>query len=112
MLDNKVKAFFEGSDITSYRYFGAHVSKNGVDFRVYAPHAKSIALVGTFNDWDGEANPMKKDKHGIWEAHVKNAKLGDLYKYRIHQATDEIVDKMDPYAFYSELRPNTARFNL
>lgn len=108
MLDNKVKAFFEGSDITSYRYFGAHVSKNGVDFRVYAPHAKSITLIGTFNDWDGEANPMKKDKHGIWEAHVKNAKLGDSYKYRIHQATDEIVDKMDPYAFYSELRPNTA----
>ena len=64
MLDNKVKAFFEGSDITSYRYFGAHVSKNGVDFRVYAPHAKSIALVGTFNDWDGEANAIKDTKAG------------------------------------------------
>lgn len=51
---------------------------------------------------------MKKDSHGIWEVTVKNAKEGDSYKYRILQATGEEVDKMDPYAFYSELRPNTA----
>ena len=50
----------------------------------------------------------RQDDKGIWSLFVAEAKEGDMYKYRVTQATGRIVDKMDPYAFYSELRPNTA----
>ena len=52
---------------------------------------------------------MKRaDEKGIWTLFIPGVKEGDMYKYRITQATGRVVDKMDPYAFYSELRPNTA----
>ena len=50
----------------------------------------------------------KIDERGTWSIYIKGAKVHDAYKYRITQATGRVVDKMDPYAFYSELRPNTA----
>ena len=108
MDQRKTKAFFEGRDIHAYNIFGAHLEANGVRFRVYAPNAKNISVIGTFNDWDDQASKMKKDKRGIWECFVEGAKNKDSYKYRVWQANGELVDKMDPYAFYSELRPNTA----
>lgn len=108
MDQKKVQAFFEGNEIKAYDIFGAHLTKAGVHFAVYAPNAKNISVIGAFNNWDDKENTMKKDAHGIWEADVPNAKPGQSYKYRITQSTGTIVDKMDPYAFYSELRPNTA----
>ena len=106
MDQRKTKAFFEGRDIHAYNIFGAHLEGDGVRFRVYAPNAKNISVIGTFNNWDDQASKMKKDKRGIWECF--GAKKQDSYKYRVWQANGELVDKMDPYAFYSELRPNTA----
>lgn len=50
----------------------------------------------------------RSDDKGVWTLFIAGAKEGDMYKYRITQATGRVVDKMDPYAFYSELRPNTA----
>ncbi len=108
MAEHNTTAFFEGRDLQSYHYFGAHVQKNGVDFRVYAPNAKAISVIGTFNDWDETTNVMSKDDRGVWTCFVKGAKVKDSYKYRVTQATGTVVDKMDPYAFYSELRPDTA----
>ena len=108
MDQRKTKAFFEGRDIHAYNIFGAHLEGDGVRFRVYAPNAKNISVIGTFNNWDDQASKMKKDKRGIWECFVQGAKNQDSYKYRVWQANGELVDKMDPYAFYSELRPNTA----
>ena len=108
MNQRKTKAFFEGRDIYAYNIFGAHLEANGVRFRVYAPNAKNISVIGSFNNWDDQASKMKKDKRGIWECFVEGAKDKDSYKYRVWQANGELVDKMDPYAFYSELRPNTA----
>ena len=102
------KAFFEGREIQAYKYFGAHIEKNGVTFRVYAPHAQTISVVGSFNNWDDTKNIMKRDFQGIWSCTVKEAKEGDLYKFRVKQAGGETVDKIDPYAFRSELRPNNA----
>lgn len=107
-MDNKLQAFFEGRDIEAFKYFGAHPEKEGISFKVYAPNAKSISVVGAFNDWDGEKNPMTKADNGVWSAIVKDAKVGQSYKFRITQATGDVVDKIDPYAFYSEFRPNTA----
>lgn len=102
------EAFFEGRELKAYDIFGAHVKRGSVDFTVYAPAAQSISVIGTFNDWDENAHRMEKNDQGIWSCNVKKAKKGDHYKYRITQQDGTVVDKMDPYAFYSELRPNTA----
>lgn len=108
MDKKKTLAFFEGREIEAYKLFGAHPKKSYVEFSVWAPHAQSISVIGSFNDWDDKTSVMKKDDTGIWTARIKNAKVGDSYKYRVTQATGEVVDKIDPYAFYSELRPQTA----
>ena len=108
MDKKKSLAFFEGREIEAYKLFGAHPKKTYVEFSVWAPHAKMISVIGDFNDWDDSKNMMKKDDAGIWTARIKEAKVGQSYKYRVVQATGDVVDKIDPYAFYSELRPNTA----
>ena len=109
MDKKKTQAFFEGREIKAYTIFGAHPVKKGVEFTLWAPHAQKISVIGSFNDWDPEADPMKKDDEtGIWTATVKEAAPGDSYKYRVTQVTGDIVDKIDPYAFYSEKRPQTA----
>ncbi len=105
------KEFYEGHCLNAYEIFGAHINekKKGVDFTVYAPHAQSIQVIGSFNGWSCEDHMMKKiDDRGCWTCFVKGAKAGDMYKYRVTQATGRVVDKIDPFAFYSELRPNTA----
>ena len=80
MDQRKTKAFFEGRDIHAYNIFGAHLEGDGVRFRVYAPNAKNISVIGTFNNWDDQASKMKKDKRGIWECFVQGAKNQDSYK--------------------------------
>ncbi len=84
-------------------------NKKGVRFTTYAPHAQSVQVIGSFNDWSCEGHEMKrKDERGVWSIFIAGVCEGDMYKYRVTQATGRVVDKMDPYAFYSELRPNTA----
>lgn len=111
-MNNKIlKSFYEGHCLNAYEIFGAHIDtkKKGVNFTVYAPHAQNIQVIGSFNDWSCEGNQMKRiDDKGTWTCFVKGAKAQDMYKYRITQATGRVVDKIDPFAFYSELRPNTA----
>jgi 1,4-alpha-glucan branching enzyme len=69
----------------------------GVAFRVWAPHAKQVAVVGTFNNWNGLSHPMRPDEKGHWYAEAKEAKVGDQYKY---QLTTEggVLTRIDPYA--------------
>ncbi|WP_288343014.1 1,4-alpha-glucan branching protein GlgB [uncultured Dubosiella sp.] len=108
MEKKKTQAFFEGRELEAYNLFGAHPKKTYTDFAVWAPHAQSVSVIGTFNDWDVEDAPMTKDDQGIWTARIKGAKPGHSYKYHVVQAGGDIVDKIDPFAFYSELRPQTA----
>ena len=113
-MKNKIMdRYYKGCALDSYELFGAHLceerGKKGVRFTVYAPHAQGIQVIGSFDDWSCKGPQMRrKDDKGIWSLFVAEAKEGDMYKYRVTQATGRIVDKMDPYAFYSELRPNTA----
>lgn len=110
------KSFFRGECIDAYTYFGAHPTKNGYVFRVYAPNAKEIELIGDFNKWDGKNHKLKKiDNCGIFE--IKTSKIkGDYFTYKYHILThrNKWIDKADPYAFFSELRPQTASktFNI
>ena len=113
-MKNKIMdRYYKGCALDAYKLFGAHLceerGKKGVRFTVYAPHAQGIQVIGSFDDWSCKGHQMRrKEDKGIWSLFVAEAKEGDMYKYRVTQATGRIVDKMDPYAFYSELRPNTA----
>ncbi|MDB4393737.1 1,4-alpha-glucan branching protein GlgB [Rhodopirellula sp.] len=81
----------------------------GVNFAVWAPNAKSVQVVGDFNNWDGRKHTARSIEHlGIWELFIPEANVGDKYKYRILSDRDEWVDKSDPVGFAAELPPLTA----
>ena len=113
-LDNfLIQLFHEGNCLQMYKVFGAHFEENegqkGVRFTVYAPHAKSVQVVGEFNKWNGEKHVMEKyNDGGIYTLFIPKIKQYDTYKYRIETQSGSMVDRADPYAFYSELRPATA----
>ena len=105
--------FGQGTHYEIYKKLGAHPTsvkrKKGVYFAVWAPNAKSVSVVGEFNDWDTEANPMQKaGEIGVYEVFVPGAKEGQLYKFYIEGAHGEELYKADPYANAAELRPGTA----
>ena len=102
--------FHRGEYRQAYEYFGAHPTRNSTVFRIWAPSAKSVAVVGDFNDWTArdEDYCYKLTNEGIWEVEIKKIKKGNLYKYQIETSWGEKILKSDPYAFYSELRPHTA----
>lgn len=76
---------------------GPSPSVEGVTFRVWAPHAKEVSVIGTFNSWNRLANPMQIEQQGVWHAEVKGATIGDQYKY--HLITDAgPITRIDPYA--------------
>ncbi|MGV3464482.1 MAG: 1,4-alpha-glucan branching protein GlgB [Heyndrickxia sp.] len=105
--------FHEGTLYEGYNLFGAHLmEKNGmkgVRFLVWAPNALKVSVVGDFNEWDGSKHEMERlNQSGCWYLFIPNLWEGQLYKYEIHTAYGEKLLKSDPYAFYSEKRPNTA----
>lgn len=101
--------FYEGRAFDAYTYFGAHVEEDGVMFRTYAPNARSVEVIGEFNEWNGQYM-NKEGTGGVFSLFVSNAKVGQMYKYRIHGADGETVEKCDPYGFAMELRPNCASY--
>ncbi len=102
----EIKRFLNGQSGMAYHAFGAHPSGDGILFTIYAPNAARIQLVGDFNDWNGW--DMTRDDRGVWSLFSRDVKLGDIYKYRITTQNGEVHDRADPFAFYSELRPDTA----
>lgn len=106
--------YHQGTNYASYRLFGAHFTvlrrRSCVRFSVWAPHAQKVSVVGDFNQWDIEANPMERcgAGNGIWVTYIEGLQEGDIYKYAVTTASGEVLMKSDPYAFWSEVRPNTA----
>ena len=105
--------FGEGTHYDIYKKMGAHPTKvgrkNGVFFAVWAPNAQSVSVVGEFNNWNVEANPMKKiGPIGIYTAFIPDVTEGQLYKYFIIGMHGEMLYKADPFATASELRPGNA----
>lgn len=89
--------------------YAAHNSVTGVYFAVWAPGARRVSVVGSFNDWDERRHPMNRHAGtGVWECFVAGASEGDLYKYSIVTDDGSTVFKADPYAFFAEVRPATA----
>jgi 1,4-alpha-glucan branching enzyme len=111
--DYQLHLFHEGNLFQSHHLFGAHVLKDSekvfTRFCVWAPNAQKVRLVGDFNNWNGEGYELHKvNNEGVWILLVNHDLEGSLYKYEIITAHGERILKADPYAFYSELRPNTA----
>ena len=102
--------FHRGEYRQAYEYLGAHPTRSSTIFRIWAPSAKSVAVVGDFNDWTAREEDYcrKLNNVGLWEVEIKKVKKGFLYKYQIETSWGEKILKSDPYAFYSELRPHTA----
>ena len=105
-------AFFGGTDSEAYRFLGAHRAQRGGEegylFRLWAPNAARVCVVGDFCAWDENAFPMARSEHGLWERFIPGLKQFDAYKYAVTSARGKTVLKADPYAFHAETRPGTA----
>ena len=105
--------FGNGTHYELYKKMGAHLvtvdGVKGVYFAVWAPHAKSVSVIGEFNEWDLNADMMQRqDPMGIYTKFVPDAKEGQLYKFCIETQNGAKIDKADPFANYAELRPGNA----
>ncbi len=142
MDSNFINDFLYGQTTKAYEYFGAHFTQreieievevplkkdptktkkakrkrlvDGVLFRLYAPLAEDVSVIGDFNNWDYGANKMKKvEDCGVFEVFIENLHNYSFYKYHFKNAKGEYVDKSDPYAFLSEYRPGSCSrlFNI
>ena len=104
----------EGAHYRNYEKLGAHLTEAdgeaGVRFAVWAPNARSVSVIGDFNDWERESHPMKcRGDSGIWETFIPGIGEGENYKYFIRSNYQGYeAEKADPYAFAAEVRPRTA----
>ncbi|MBR1778100.1 MAG: 1,4-alpha-glucan branching protein GlgB [Alphaproteobacteria bacterium] len=104
----------EGSHLDEYDRLGAHPIKHdgvdGVSFALWAPNARRVSVVGTFNEWDGRRHMMRpRGSTGVWEIFIPHISAGVLYKYELIGPDGNILPlKADPVAFYAEKRPSTA----
>ena len=104
--------FSQGHAIRAQDFMGAHPAvRDGQDgwvFRVWAPHARSVAVMGDFNGWNDSDHPMELLSDGVWETFIPGLHQYDSYKYAVHTASGRVLAKSDPYAFHAETRPGTA----
>ena len=105
--------FGQGNHYEIYKKLGAHLTEKdgvaGTYFAVWAPRAKSVKLIGDFNNWDGKEHEMTRlEPLGIYELFVPGVGEGNIYKYLIDGADGNLHYKCDPYGFSAEMRPGTA----
>jgi 1,4-alpha-glucan branching enzyme len=103
----------EGRHHRPYEKLGAHPAEidgvAGVSFAVWAPNARRVSVVGSFNQWDGRRHMMRmRGASGVWEIFIPQLTAGDIYKFEIKTQSGDILLKADPFAFRAELRPETA----
>lgn len=109
--------FHEGTLYEGYKVFGAHYKKEGSNegfrFTVWAPNALNVSVVGDFNEWDPEKNPLLPVKDsGVWSGFIEGIGENERYKYAIRPHAGPIFMKADPYAFFAETRPKTASLTV
>ena len=102
------ESFSSGKCTHAGDYLGAHFSENGVVFRVWAPNAVRVSLVGDFNSWKSEVNALAALGGGIWEIELEGLAELSAYKFAILTKDGQTLWKADPYSIFSELRPASA----
>ncbi len=107
-IEERLQLFHNQLCADTYDILGSHFIDGLVIFRVWAPNASAVSVVGDFNGWNAEANPMSKVTSGIWEAQVEGLKNYDAYKYAVTDHAGHTVFKADPYARHSQTAPDTA----
>ncbi len=110
-VDTEIYQFKKGKNYDCWKFMGSHLcelgGEAGVLFRVWAPRAKALSVVGDFNRWTPGVHPMKNlSKTGVWQCFIPGLKAYDIYKYCVTTPADEMIFKADPYAFHTETRPS------
>lgn len=100
---NEIAEWNAGMCTDAFTKLGTHDTDDGFRFAVWAPHAKSVNVVGDFNEWNKRTHPMKKNEDtGIWQAFIPAAQSGQCYKFSITSQKDKTVMKSDPYGYFHE----------
>ncbi len=111
-LRAQLEAYHNGTENRAYMFLGCHSQERdgvaGYVFRVWAPNAQNVYVVGDFNFWNPEDLPMMKISHGIWEAWTPNAREGCAYKYLVRHWNGRTVHKADPVGFRTCRAPDTS----
>jgi 1,4-alpha-glucan branching enzyme len=111
LTDQDIYLFREGTHGRMYERLGCRLDGAGAQFAVWAPNAAAVSVIGDWNGWNAEANPLspRSDESGIWEGTVSGVQHGHAYKYRIISHVGNYrVEKADPFGVYCELPPATA----
>ena len=97
---------------TLYRHLGAHPDVvdgiTGTRFHVWAPNAKDVCILCDGNGWSHGANPLNSSDSGVWWGFIPGLMEGAAYKFGIRAQNGQLLQKADPFAFYSEVPPKTA----
>ena len=111
-LKDNIEKFLNSSHSSLHDFFGAHFYETkGVVFRVWAPSAKKLSVIGSFNNWNENKHVLEKvHPCGIWQIFIKNLKTLHLYKYHIVLPDGKKQVKADPFAFFTELRPHNSSY--
>ncbi len=111
LSDQDLYLFREGTQANAYRMLGCHLDAEGAAFAVWAPNASLVSVIGEWNGWNPDANPLspRADGSGIWEGSAAGVRPGHTYKYRIvSRESGRRLDKADPVGFLCEEPPGTA----
>ena len=108
--EQDVYLFREGTHASLQSIMGCMLDVQSATFRVWAPNAARVSVIGEWNGWDAGAHPLegRQDGTGIWEGGVRGVVRGQAYKYRIVTRDGVALDKADPFALYAEIPPATA----
>ena len=110
LTDAEEKRFSSGAERKAYEYMGCHkktvAGVRGCVFRVWAPEARRVSVIGAFNSWNGLENPMNRlEESGIFELFIPGIEEGELYSYEVLMKGGNLVKKADPYSFYQQTAP-------
>ena len=111
-LSEAIARFSAGTSTDAYQFMGCHRAEvdgqEGYVFRVWAPHAKSVRVLGKFNNWDKNSPAMERIAPAIWERFIPGVQTYDEYKYYIERPDGSFVFRADPYGTHSATRPENA----
>jgi len=113
LTDYDTHLYGSGTHYEIYKKLGSHQLEiddvQGTIFRVWAPSARRVSVIGDFNYWDGRVHQMRVlGSSGIWELFIPGITQGEIYKYEIRTGQGNIIEKGDPFQFHAEIRPKTA----